>query len=60
MKITFEIPDESKVMNVALVFMEDDTWYCVTEMLDTHALKDGASFKIPKKKREGLNDVESD
>ena len=52
MKITFEIPDESKVMNVALVFMEDGTFYCVTNMFDTHELKDGASFEIPKKKRE--------
>ena len=56
MKITFEIPDESKCMNVALVFVEEGTWYCMTEMLDTHELKDGASFKIPKKKREAADE----
>ena len=56
MKITFEIPDESKCMNVALIFVEDGTWYCTPKMLDTHSLKDGASFKIPEKKREATDE----
>ena len=52
MKVTVEIPDESKTMSVTLIFMEDGAWYCINALFDTKLLKDGANYKIPARKRE--------
>ena len=57
MKITLEIPDESKTMSVTLMFVEDGTWYCINGLFDTRLLKDGASYKIPEKKREASHEA---
>ena len=52
MKITLEIPDQSKVMNVALVYGRYGQIYCASKLFDTDDLKDGAKFSLILQKEE--------
>ena len=58
MQITIDIPDETKCVNVALVYQADDYWSMAmaASMLGTNELKDGGIYYIPKSREADSND----
>ena len=53
MKITIEMPDSTRCVNISLVY-QADAWSMAmaASMFGSEELKDGAAFKVPKNKPE--------
>lgn len=53
MKITIEVPDSTKCVNISLVY-QSDSWSMAmaASMFGAEELKDGAEFQVPKNKPE--------
>ena len=51
MKITIEVPDSTKCVNISLVY-QSDSWSMAmaASMFGSEELKDGAEFQVPKNK----------
>jgi hypothetical protein len=60
MKITLEIPDETKCMNVCVVYQDGyPAMAMAATMRGTDDLRDGAVFVLPTKRKESADDGES-